>query len=59
MSKKRARRMHPNGDGPIVLMAIADRWVMVRRPGCIPFVMPLEKWNECPNFLRAPKGDDR
>lgn len=30
--------------GKIVLMAEADGYVMVRRPRCIPMVMPSKKW---------------
>jgi len=29
-----------------VLMAEANGWVMVRRPGCIPYTMPLSEWRE-------------
>lgn len=30
--------------GPIVLMAVAKGYVMVRRPGCIPFVLTERDW---------------
>lgn len=30
--------------GPIVLMAVSGSYVMVRRPGYMPFVMEKKKW---------------
>lgn len=32
--------------GRIVFMAYADKYVLCRRPGCIPFVMGIERWVE-------------
>lgn len=30
--------------GELRLMAIAENYAMVRRPGCMPTIMPLESW---------------
>lgn len=30
--------------GRIRLMAYAEKYALVRRPGCIPFVMPWDEW---------------
>ncbi len=30
--------------GKLVCMAISDNYVMCRRPGSVPFVMPLQQW---------------
>ncbi len=30
----------------ITVMAVADNYVMYRRPGCMPSVKPINKWNE-------------
>lgn len=37
---------HPRFDsiGKITFMAEAKKYVMVRRPYCMPFVLPVEKW---------------
>ena len=35
-------------DGPIRLMASADGYVMVRRPGKLPFVLTAAEWGELP-----------
>lgn len=37
-----------DGHGPLRIMASAEKYVMVRRPGCIPFVMTLAKWDALP-----------
>jgi hypothetical protein len=42
-SVKRERRLHPDG-GKVVLLAISDGYAMVRRPGCIPFVVRETEW---------------
>lgn len=34
-----------DGHGRVRLMAVADNYVMCRRPGCIPFVLSVQKWN--------------
>lgn len=49
--KRRPYRRHmPEGykgpEGPVTFMAAADGYVMVRRPGCLPFVVPVRDWNE-------------
>ena len=38
--------------GPIVLMASADSYFMVRRPHCEPFVMTTEQWNKLKEIKR-------
>jgi hypothetical protein len=35
-------------EGVLRLMARADGWVMCRRPGYVPFVMPEREWDELP-----------
>lgn len=34
--------------GPLRILASAERYVMVRRPGAVPFVMALDKWDTLP-----------
>lgn len=36
------------GGGVVTFMAAANGWAMIRRPGCIPFVVPIEDWNRWP-----------
>ena len=45
--------------GRIDFMAAANGYVMVRRPGCIPFVMREKEWSDLPEFkaLREPSGE--
>lgn len=31
-------------DGQLKLMAVAEGYVMARRKGCPPFVVPVQKW---------------
>ncbi len=39
-------KAYPDKDGSkVVLMAEARGYVMVRRPGCAPFVMSVAEWN--------------
>lgn len=49
MTKKREERFDRRG--PIRLMAIADRYCMVRRPGAKPWVLPLLDWNSLAETL--------
>ena len=54
MAKKAIERVMPpriNTGGVVRYMTEADGYVMVRRKGCLPFVVPLEWWNswETPN----------
>ena len=35
--------------GWLVEMATARGWVMVRRPGCMPFVMSVRDWDALPS----------
>jgi hypothetical protein len=44
--KLRQTRRDPTG--PIRLMAEADGYVMVRRPGCLPFVLSAANWLALP-----------
>jgi len=37
------RRQHPQG-GEVRAMASVSGYVMARRPGCVPFVVPLSDW---------------
>lgn len=44
-------RMMPQsfkGGGVARFMVAADGYAMVRRPGCMPFVVPIEEWNSWP-----------
>lgn len=43
-------RWWPRDDAPgwLVEMAATGGWLMVRRPGAMPFVMSLEEWNALP-----------
>ena len=43
---KRERRRYPIGE--IALMAEADGYVMVRRPGRMPFVLSSQSWRYLP-----------
>lgn len=47
--RKLYRRMMPEGykgaAGPVRYMAAAEGYVMVRRPGCAPFIVPVTHWN--------------
>lgn len=45
-ARKSARRQ--DGGGRIDLMAHARGWVMVRRPGCVPFCMKATEWLALP-----------
>lgn len=38
-------------------MARADNWVMVRRPGCIPFTMTVKEWDALPSIEEGRKID--
>lgn len=31
--------------GAVLFMAAADGYAMVRQPGCMPFVVPINDWN--------------
>ncbi len=55
MAKKRETRI--NADTRVVLMAEADGYVMVRRPGCVPFVIRADRFREMPLEGAAPKKD--
>lgn len=37
------RRQHPSG-GEVRAMAAVNGYVMARKPGCVPFVVPLSEW---------------
>ena len=39
-------RRHPSDGGEVRCMVAVDGYVMVRRPGCMPFVLALSKWDE-------------
>lgn len=46
--RKPYRREMPKdhmGGGVVTFMTAADGWVMVRRPDCMPFVVPVSDWN--------------
>lgn len=43
-------RCHPGGYGKIKLMAVADGYCMVRKPGCLPYVMSVKEWQRLPAF---------
>jgi hypothetical protein len=40
----KARTVRVHRGAPVTLMAGADGYVMVRRPGCMPFVMRADEW---------------
>jgi hypothetical protein len=42
--------------GRIVCMAVADGYVMCRRPGCMPFVKSVKEWNAYPFASTAKEG---
>ena len=53
MARKTYRRMMPDdvmGGGVVACMAAVDGWAMVRRPRCIPFVVPISDWNSWPEI---------
>lgn len=41
---------HYMGAGPVKLMARADGYVMVRRAGCMPFVLSEGEWSALPRM---------
>lgn len=43
-----------DGFGEVRVMAIADGWIMARRPGCIPFVTYMTQWYEL--YQDVPRG---
>jgi hypothetical protein len=43
---KKEKRLHPMGDGPLVLMCWADNYVMVRRPGRLPSIYSEKEWRK-------------
>jgi hypothetical protein len=47
--RKPYQRHMPDGykgsGGPVKFMAAVDGYAMVRRPRCIPFVVPVSDWN--------------
>lgn len=49
-----------DADSTVRVMAIADGYAMVRRKGCIPFVLYLSEWaRKNPEYLEdATPGDD-
>lgn len=51
MSKKSERRV--DHIGPLRLMAEAEGYVMVRRPGCMPFLMSADKWRALPELAKT------
>lgn len=40
------RNLRADARGPLRFMAVADGYVMVRRPGCVPFVMHERDWRK-------------
>lgn len=40
--------------GQLRLMAGTEGYVMVRRPGCMPFVITAKEWEKLPIFENAP-----
>lgn len=49
-------KLHRLGDGPVRLMARSGGYVMVRRPGCAPFVMTEKEWAALPDWLGAARA---
>lgn len=47
--KKREARI--DRDRKSVLMGSADGYVMVRRPGCMPYILPEKTWLQLPLFI--------
>jgi len=41
-----------DGRGELRWMAQAAGWVMVRRPGAIPFTMQLREWEALPSYIK-------
>lgn len=54
-------RRHPIDGGELRFMARSGGYCMVRRPRCIPFVMPEKKWYNLQRFETAAseKGKSR
>ncbi len=40
----------------ITIMAVADEYVMCRRPGCTPFVRTIQEWNKLVNMKSLKAG---
>lgn len=63
---KRQYRLMPETyktGGVVRLVVIAEGWVMVRRPRCIPFLVEASVWNQWPEcnahaHLLAPESDN-
>lgn len=51
MSRRPYFRLRQEGQ-PIRFMCAAEGYVMVRRPNCIPFVVPVNEWNAWPECDR-------
>ena len=54
MSKPKEERQDRHG--VIRLMAEANGWVMVRRPGAMPFTMMRKEWDKLPT-VQAAEGE--
>lgn len=42
--------------GPIRCMAVADGYVMARRPGCVPFILTVKDWTRKAAMQPVPAG---
>lgn len=49
-ARRDSRRVLTGRLAKIRFMARADGWVMVRRPGCTPFVLSEQTWMDLPLF---------
>ena len=45
MKRKPYRRIRPSDGAVFTFMTSADGYAMVRRPSCMPFVVPVKEWN--------------
>ncbi len=45
---RRERRAHPSDGGPVMAMAVADGYVLARRPGKLPFIVAEREWRTWP-----------
>jgi hypothetical protein len=51
-------RKRQDSIGPLRLLAKAEGWCMVRRPGCAPFVMHEKEWTQLPSLEAIQEAKD-
>lgn len=55
-TKKQLPKVVRDRHGEIRLMAHAGNWVMVRRPGCVPYTMLAKEWAALSAHREPDKG---